>query len=447
MATELAKQGTKSAVRVVKVAKVPEDFEKTLAALKAEKAQHETDHNAGGVCDATCAEARDIRLKIKAANGRKRRAESTKSAPVEESAAEAPAIPADLPKVIDLGDGDQILATVTPIRKTPPKERTGAEVKAEVDAKAPRLAAKAAKVNAEIASTVVEAEDPAERSAAAPKATKATKETALEKATKAVKPIAPIAARQFLMYVGSSFYTKEDFIEEAKTQGVSKRMPTFRISPDLQVGKSVIWLAAAGKRTAAAAGAKETEPGAMIFGYFIPDAVEFIAGEDGDKTFAEIIAHMKTVEGGQVIKGDPALLFAERKCGVRKVGGTYLTTTKGKASPLVLLDAEVPYFGNHFRGMMRLSDASVADLTAGKPLTTLLTDRCMSCNEEILVAPDSAKRAAVERRRIARGEEAKWILDCAGCKTKKREEEKAAKVAAAAEAPAAAEGEEAATEE
>lgn len=248
--------------------------------------------------------------------------------------------------------------------------------------------------------------------------------------------------RDFLMFVGGSFYTKEDFISEAKSQGISKRLPSFHIPGDLKVGVSKIWLAAGASRKMGEVKAEEEEskkPHPVVFGYFVPEAIEFIAGPEGEKTYADIIAAMKTVEGARIV-GDTST-EKPRKCGMRKVGGTYVVTGKEGKSPLVETP-EQAYNGNHFRGMMRLSAEHAAALEKGEGIATLVGDSCMVCFEDFLTSKDSATRAARERRRIEKGEMPKWLLTCPGCTKKARDEKRAAKktpatVAAAEATPGA----------
>lgn len=370
--------------------------------LFARQGEHAATHQG---CDKTCQTAKAFRLEMKALDGEAKKLHNG-----------APANPLETPEV-----------PAAPA--APPEEAAAAPAAPEVAA-APKKQPKRIKVPAAVATpepaqltTTTEGKPKAE---AAPKVAKVV----------ATKP----QPADFMMYVGGAFYTKEQFIAEAGEMGVSKRLPTFRIPPDMVVGKSKVWLVTGGERKAGIKGQTElpTEATSVIFGYFIPDAIEFVAGEDGDKTYADVIGYLKTVPGSKVIEGNPAVIFKKRLCGERKVGGTYLVTKegKGKKSPVIILDAELPYIGNHFRGLMRLDSEATGKLAAGEGLTTLVADKCMSCEADVLVAPDSRKRAAVERRRMERGEQPKWNLECHECKQARRDAEKAAKAAEAAEAGA-----------
>lgn len=223
------------------------------------------------------------------------------------------------------------------------------------------------------------------------------------------------APQDFMMFVGDAFYTKEEFISEAASIGVSKRLPSFRVPSDLKVKHSKVWLAAGGGRKGEAA---------KIFGYFVPDAIEFIAGTEGEKTYADIIAHIKTLEGSKIVKSISG--EAIRKCGVRKVGGTYLTAKAGTQTPLHIT-TEQDYKGNFFRGMLRLTPEHATALASGKGIETMVSDSCMVCFTDILTSKDSATRAGRERRRMEKGEAPKWLLRCDKCGAAHRAEKRTEK--------------------
>lgn len=262
-------------------------------------------------------------------------------------------------------------------------------------------------------------------------------------AAKAKPEPKPVVPASYLMFIGETFYTKDAYCEEAALMGISKRMPSYRLPVDLVVGESKVYLVAGGTRkTKLVEG--EVAPVADIFGSFTPEAIEFIAGEDGESgVYADICAYAKakTEAGWRIVRS--VAKEAKRLCGHRKLGGTYLVTTKAEGeegkSPITMLAKAAPFKGNHFRGMMRLTPEQVTAIEAGEGLDRLTTVKCEDCGEDMLVSPDSVARQAREDRRAAKGEERKWHLRCRPCASKAREEAKAANEAATAGEPVDAE--------
>ena len=228
---------------------------------------------------------------------------------------------------------------------------------------------------------------------------------------------APAEPAHFLSFIGGNFYTKESFINEAATLGVSRRMPSHHIPADLVCGKSRIYVATGGERKAGS-----EKPMAEVFGYFVPNAVEFIASTDGKpgKMYAEVIASLKLRPDSRII--DTIHGESQRGCGYRKEGGTYIVVDKAD-TPLVVLDKPVNYIGNHFRGLMRLTSDEANKLEVGHTFGRLVEEECMFCGAKMYCAPDGHARADRERRRVAKGGEAKWTLTCEKCRKGKIDED------------------------
>jgi len=227
----------------------------------------------------------------------------------------------------------------------------------------------------------------------------------------------------YLLCVGAAHYSIDEFVSEAAAQGVSRRCPSQYLPGGLALLNSKIWLTHGSGR--------KNDPG-VIFGYFQPDAIEFIAGPDGETKYADLIAGLKEKwgEAVHIIKSTATELV--RKCGYRKVGGTYMvssTPVKGTESPVVVTP-EQEYDGHSFRGLMKLTAEQGAALEAGKGLTTLVKEECMECGAEVKVGPSSKAEADKERRRMEKGEHAKWVMRCPECAAKVRKARADAKKAA-----------------
>lgn len=218
----------------------------------------------------------------------------------------------------------------------------------------------------------------------------------------------------FLMFIGSNNYSKADFIQEAKEQGISRRLPTHRLPSGLVIGVSRVFVAADGER-------KTDGTVSEVFGYFVPQRMEFINTTD-DKQYAEIVAALKLRDDTKIIGSIEQ--EQPRKCGTRKEGGSYLVVDKAD-SPLQLLDKPAQYAGNHFRGMLRLSLDQTEAFTDGGTVDVLVNEKCMACDAAIKVSPDGHLRAERERRRIAKGEEPKWLLHCKKCAAEARKQQRA----------------------
>jgi hypothetical protein len=245
------------------------------------------------------------------------------------------------------------------------------------------------------------------------KASKPQKPAAAKPATKpaADKPVTAGEASDFLMFVGSSFYSKADFIAEAAKLGISRRLPNHRLPKTLVCGASRIYLACSGARKT------DGDVSAEVFGYFIPSEVHFIEGQSGE--FADIVAHLKPRNDTKFIadvSGEP-----ERECGKRQEGGTYLVVDAAD-SPLKLLDTPAKYEGNHFRGLLRLTDERTRAFNTGGTVNNLVDEVCMKCGGAMKCAPDGHARAERERARIAKGEPAKWFLLDAKCQAEVRKQ-------------------------
>jgi len=239
------------------------------------------------------------------------------------------------------------------------------------------------------------------------------------KPAKEPKTDKPVEVADFLLFVGGSFYSKEEFITESSTLGISRRMPSHKLPKGLISGKSRVYVATSGARKF------EGEPEGEVFGYFIPERVEFISTE-GNEQHADIIASLQLRPDSKIvttITGE-----AERECGTRVEGGTYIVVDKGD-SPLHQLDKSAKYVGNHFRGLLKLSPDQVETFNSGGSVATLIDEVCMCCGAAMKCAPDGHARAERERRRIDKGDAPKWRLQCTKCQAQVRAERRAAQAA------------------
>jgi hypothetical protein len=222
--------------------------------------------------------------------------------------------------------------------------------------------------------------------------------------------------RDYVISIGAQHYaTKEEFLEEAKEQGVSRRLPSHALPEGLTLLGSRIWLAhGLGHKN----GEEDVQKG-VIFGYFMPSAIQFIAGPDGEAKYADIIADLKgRTPDAEVISYTPETTERKRKCGYRKVGGTYVVATMpGEGiSPITILDPPQEFVGHSFRGLLELSPDQVASLEAGKGLHTLVEQECMECGGSVLVSPSTVEEAERSLRQIAKGREPRFVLRCESCR-------------------------------
>lgn len=296
---------------------------------------------------------------------------------------------------------DTVVETPAPKAKKPAKKPapvTEGEQTAAAEEPKPTHATKLKQMDAERAAAGVE---PVTDAVPAPKAKKAKTEPkkAEQTATTAGE------AADFLMFVGGAHYTKEVFIEEAAKLGISRRMPSHRLPKGLVCGTSKVYLATEGTRKTDGA------PTAEVFGYFVPSQVQFIANGK-HKEFADIIGALKLRKDSKII--DSVKGEAERACGFRQEGGTYLVVDNAD-SPLKLLAKPAHYVGNHFRGTLRLNDLQARQFNTGGTVTTLVDEKCMQCGDPMKCAPDGHARAERERKRIEKGEAPKWLLLDAKC--------------------------------
>lgn len=244
------------------------------------------------------------------------------------------------------------------------------------------------------------------------------------KAPREPKVKAPPPVSDYMICVGGEFYkTIDDFISEAATLGVSRRMPTHNLPGGLALVGSRIWLAH---------GCGRKGESATIFGYFKPTGIEFIAGPDGASKYADVIAELKLKPGAKIIKSVKG--EAARKCGHRKVGGTYVVAEKGSAENPVVRTPDQPFVGHTFRGLMRITPEQSAALDAGAGLKVLTEETCMVCGAKTIVAPDSVKIKAKVLRQQAKGIATTWLLRCRDCMKKHLAEKRAERLAAAAAA-------------
>jgi len=199
----------------------------------------------------------------------------------------------------------------------------------------------------------------------------------------------------FLMFVGSSFYTVASFVEEARRLGVSKRIANIPVG--MSMGQSRVFLAAEGPKGQVRCprcmghGEKpefglKTDPDEpcswckgtghtrqnIIFGYFIPTRVDLIVrDEEADEMRREMIDKQINV-----VKLADARLEPARGCGHRQPGAVYAVSDPEDWDALVEKAAQVhraadieggiavfkrpvSYHGKHFLGIARFSPPSV----------------------------------------------------------------------------------------
>jgi hypothetical protein len=161
-------------------------------------------------------------------------------------------------------------------------------------------------------------------------------------------------------------------------------------------------------------GGHNADKPAEVFGYCVVEGIEYIGGtEDDQKLNVHIIAKLKlrpdtkilgTVEGEE-----------ERGCGTRKVGGTYLVVDKAD-SPLELLDPPAEFDGNHFRGLMRLSEEQTNVFLDSGAISVMQQCKCMVCGSAMRVPPSTYKRVGKAVKAKEDGLPFDWQLECNDCK-------------------------------
>jgi hypothetical protein len=209
----------------------------------------------------------------------------------------------------------------------------------------------------------------------------------------------------FLCFIGKKFYTKETFAAEAATMGISRRIAHNQIPDDLVSGKSKLFFAHEGGH--------DPDKHAEVFGYCTVEGIEYIGGtEEDQRVNVHIISKLKlrpdTKILGEVTEEEV------RGCGTRKVGGTYLIVDKAD-SPLEMLDPAATFDGNHFRGLMRLTEEQCQTFLDSGLVSVMRDAKCMQCKSKMRVPPSTYKRAAKAAKAIENGEPVEWILKCDGC--------------------------------
>jgi hypothetical protein len=210
----------------------------------------------------------------------------------------------------------------------------------------------------------------------------------------------------FLVFIGKRYYTRDSFTLEAAQLGISRRLAANQIPDDLIVGKSRIFVADEGGHT--------VDKPARVFGYFVPDALEFIGGTEGDKKrYVTLISKL-------ILRDDTRILGTvemeeERGCGRRKVGGLYIVVDKAD-SPLHLIQPSAKFLGNHFRGLMRLKPGQSAVFLESQTVSVMQETKCMTCGRKMRVPPSTLKKAERAARKIEQGIGSDWMLNCDGCK-------------------------------
>lgn len=214
-------------------------------------------------------------------------------------------------------------------------------------------------------------------------------------------------AANFLCFIGKSFYTRDSFAQEAAHMGISRRIAHNQIPDDLVSGESKLFFADEGGH----------DPGkpAEVFGYCIPDSIEFIGGTEEDKRqHVHIISRL-------LLRDDTKILGTvdhepPRGCGQRKVGGSYIIVDKAD-SPLVMLDPPAQFLGNHFRGLMRLAAEQSEAFLRSATVSVMSPTKCMTCGRRMSVPPSTLKKAKRAQKKIDEGIGSDWILNCDECKS------------------------------
>lgn len=211
----------------------------------------------------------------------------------------------------------------------------------------------------------------------------------------------------FLCFIGKKFYTRESFCSEAAHMGISRRVALNQIPEDLVAGKSKLFFADEGGH--------DPDKPSSVFGYCIPDGIEYIGGTDEDqKLNAHIISRLKLRPDTKIIgtvEGEE-----KRGCGIRKVGGSYIVVDKAD-SPMNLIHPPAKFDGNHFRGLMRLTEEQSEVLQSSGKISVMRETQCMMCGEAMRVPPSTLKRAAKALKHIEEGIGTDWQLECVSCKS------------------------------
>jgi hypothetical protein len=196
----------------------------------------------------------------------------------------------------------------------------------------------------------------------------------------------------FLMFVGSSFYTVASFVEEARRLGVSKRIAS--IPAGMSMGQSRVFLAAEGPKGHIPCPHCHDKNGKLkkgllsgwrcenckstghvrqnvIFGYFIPTRIDLIVRDDEAAAMRQEIIDKQI----NVVKLADAQREPARGCGHRQPGAVYAVSDPEDWDALVEKAAQVhraadieggiavfrrpvPYHGKHFLGIKRFDPAS-----------------------------------------------------------------------------------------
>jgi len=128
--------------------------------------------------------------------------------------------------------------------------------------------------------------------------------------------------RDLLMHVGKKFYTRESFIEEARSIGASKRVPCV---PDIAIGVSRCFC----------------EQDNEVFCYFVIDAIEEVGQKTDDRT--------------DYVSEEEAALEDERGCGHREKGIYIVSFSEAE-----IIDPPIPCPFNIGRSFMYIDgDASL----------------------------------------------------------------------------------------
>jgi hypothetical protein len=209
-------------------------------------------------------------------------------------------------------------------------------------------------------------------------------------------------AVDFLMFVGSTYYTPISFAEEARRLGVSKRLAN--IPAGMVLGQSRVFLAAEGPKgqvpCPCCRGSGEdpddglrTTDGVLcrwckgrghtrqnvIFGYFIPTRVDLIVRDEEVDAMRQEICDKQI----NIVKFADARLEPSRGCGHRQLGAVYVVSSPEDFEALVekaahvhrVADIEggiavfkrpVVYHGKHFLGIKLFDPARMGIEVKGR---------------------------------------------------------------------------------
>ena len=198
--------------------------------------------------------------------------------------------------------------------------------------------------------------------------------------------------QHYLIWVGGGYYSLEQFLDEAKRMGISRRIS--RVPRGLKIGESRVylisdmteadkaknkeiikrnkalrhrWSQEHGNSKGFQGGEPLSHSVPNIFAYFIVRGISYIVGPGTDipEKLKELgVKKYEYIPGGYGFND-------ERGCGSLVIGGTYLLSEEDfeKCRELadsallegrvIILDPPIPYTGKHFRGLKKFEGEAV----------------------------------------------------------------------------------------